>query len=446
MVAGPRPDRPAPGQSGTRRPPDHRSDGGRTVAPCPPGSPHTPTSTPTTAPSTTWPHLVATVTPPGACPQRGRDRARGRGLRRRRRAHGGRRPGSPPGADGRDRVGAAPTAPASSHPQRRRARRPRSHHRRRSDSSSTSSAAVPRPRATSSRRPVPTTASGTRSRSSPSASPDCFVDYYASEAIALLCEAWLGPGLPGDVADQRGQPRRRRPEPAPRLPPRLHVRRERGGLPGARPLAVAAAHAAGRGGPRRHAGGVGADQAAPALAEVPAGLRGVEAARGDRTVRGRARAAAAAVGRRRVLLPGRVPRRRHQPHRRREADGQPVAGVERLRSHDGVDRPGADDTGRSTRCCRHRRAAGWSEGRLAAAIAACAEGYAFPTNLDRDPPDRRPRPALAGRRAAPSARTRAGPTTSSPTPSPPTTTAAARPEPFTFLAFRAAGPAARCRG
>ena len=33
-----------------------------------------------------------------------------------------------------------------------------------------------------------------------------------------------------------------------------------------------------------------------------------------------------------------------------------------------------------------RRDAGWAPGRLAAAIAACAEGYAFPTNLDRDPP------------------------------------------------------------
>jgi ectoine hydroxylase-related dioxygenase (phytanoyl-CoA dioxygenase family) len=33
-----------------------------------------------------------------------------------------------------------------------------------------------------------------------------------------------------------------------------------------------------------------------------------------------------------------------------------------------------------------RRDAGWPPGPLSAAIAACAEGYAFPTNLDRDPP------------------------------------------------------------
>jgi len=35
---------------------------------------------------------------------------------------------------------------------------------------------------------------------------------------------------------------------------------------------------------------------------------------------------------------------------------------------------------------RARRAAGWSETKLAAAVAACAEGYAFPTDLDRNPP------------------------------------------------------------
>lgn len=35
---------------------------------------------------------------------------------------------------------------------------------------------------------------------------------------------------------------------------------------------------------------------------------------------------------------------------------------------------------------RARKAAGWSEHELKTVIAACAEGYAFPTNLDRDPP------------------------------------------------------------
>lgn len=33
-----------------------------------------------------------------------------------------------------------------------------------------------------------------------------------------------------------------------------------------------------------------------------------------------------------------------------------------------------------------RKAAGWSDHELKTVIAACAEGYAFPTNLDRDPP------------------------------------------------------------
>jgi ectoine hydroxylase-related dioxygenase (phytanoyl-CoA dioxygenase family) len=35
---------------------------------------------------------------------------------------------------------------------------------------------------------------------------------------------------------------------------------------------------------------------------------------------------------------------------------------------------------------RERKAAGWSDQELKTVIAACAEGYAFPTNLDRDPP------------------------------------------------------------
>ena len=35
---------------------------------------------------------------------------------------------------------------------------------------------------------------------------------------------------------------------------------------------------------------------------------------------------------------------------------------------------------------RERKAAGWSDHELKTVIAACAEGYAFPTNLDRDPP------------------------------------------------------------
>lgn len=35
---------------------------------------------------------------------------------------------------------------------------------------------------------------------------------------------------------------------------------------------------------------------------------------------------------------------------------------------------------------RRRRQTGWSEAALAQVIASSAEGYAFPTNLDRDPP------------------------------------------------------------
>ena len=48
------------------------------------------------------------------------------------------------------------------------------------------------------------------------------------------------------------------------------------------------------------------------------------------------RAAAAGEGRRGVLQPGAVPRRGHQPLDRRQADGQPAAGVVRVRPGDGA--------------------------------------------------------------------------------------------------------------
>ena len=40
------------------------------------------------------------------------------------------------------------------------------------------------------------------------ADPAVFADYYANDVIALISEAWLGPGLPGHLPGQRGQPRR----------------------------------------------------------------------------------------------------------------------------------------------------------------------------------------------------------------------------------------------
>ena len=65
-----------------------------------------------------------------------------------------------------------------------------------------------------------------------------------------------GPGLPDDRAGQRCPPRRRRTAPAPRLPPRLPLRRRGGALPAPDAPGVSAAHPAGRRRPLRHGGRV----------------------------------------------------------------------------------------------------------------------------------------------------------------------------------------------
>ena len=57
----------------------------------------------------------------------------------------------------------------------------------------------------------------------------------------------------------------------------------------------------------------------------------------------------------------------------------------RVRPRDGERRPGRDEPRRCTRCSR-RKATGASERGLRNVVAASAEGYAFPTNLDRDQP------------------------------------------------------------
>ena len=59
--------------------------------------------------------------------------------------------------------------------------------------------------------------------------------------------------LPGDLAGQRREPRRRGADRAPRLPPRVPVGRTVRSVPAARARAVAGADAPGRGRPRRHA-------------------------------------------------------------------------------------------------------------------------------------------------------------------------------------------------
>ena len=87
-----------------------------------------------------------------------------------------------------------------------------------------------------------------------------------------------------------------------------------------------------------------------------------------------------------VLQSGAVPWRRQQPVDRHPPHGQPAAGVVRVWPGDGERRPHADERGAlsGARKC-------WQSGAITDATAATpsprrAEGYSFPTNLDRDPP------------------------------------------------------------
>ena len=83
--------------------------------------------------------------------------------------------------------------------------------------------------------------------------------------------------------------------------------------------------------------------------------------------------------------PGAVPRRRHERLDHRPADGQPPPGVLALRPSHGDRRPRRDVPGPVPGVAREK-AAGVPDSALDNVIAASAEGYAFPTNLDRDQP------------------------------------------------------------
>ena len=171
--------------------------------------------------------------------------------------------------------------------------------------------------------------------------PEAFVDYYANDVIALVSARLARPRLPGHLAGQRRPPGRPGAGPAPRLPPRLPRQRGRRAVPDARAPALAGAHPAGRGGAlatcRSRAG---RRCTCPTRTST---LPGYLAWRRDDfrgLLRRAPRPAAAAQGRRRVLQPGAVPRRRLERLGRHPADGQPAAGLLGVRPGDGAGRPG----------------------------------------------------------------------------------------------------------
>ena len=188
------------------------------------------------------------------------------------------------------------------------------------------------------------------------ASPECFVDYYSSASIALASEAWLGPGYqitsqinivnPGGVAQS---PHRdyhlgfMSDEAAAAFPVHTHLLSPLLTLQGA----VAHCDMPVESGPTK---------VLPHSHKYPPGLRGLEAARGDRAVRGEPRPAPARAGRRRVLQPGRLPRRRFEPHRPPAPHGQPAPGGQRVRPLHRGRRPRPHERSPCTRrCWRVRR-------------------------------------------------------------------------------------------
>ena len=216
--------------------------------------------------------------------------------------------------------------------------------------------------------------------------PEAFADYYANDVLALVCAAWLGPGyqVTSQVNVVNPGGRRQVAHRDYHLGFMSHDQSPR--LPGARAPPVAGADPAGRGRPLRHAGRDRPDDVPAALAEVRPGYLAFRPARVHRVLRRPPRPAAAGQGRRGVLQPRPVPRRRHQPLRRRPPDGQPAAGVLRVRPGDGDASTGPRCARRSTRRCARRKAGGAAEQELRNVVAASAEGYAFPTNLDLDQP------------------------------------------------------------
>ena len=114
--------------------------------------------------------------------------------------------------------------------------------------------------------------------------PAVFAAYYGNEIVALVSEAWLGPGLPDHLADQRGQSGRSRAVAAPRLPPRLPGTGGDRALSGPRASALAGPDAPGRGRPLRHAGRDRPDPLSALLANIPSGLSRHRESRSSATI------------------------------------------------------------------------------------------------------------------------------------------------------------------
>ena len=214
--------------------------------------------------------------------------------------------------------------------------------------------------------------------------PEVFTDYYANNLIAAVCRAWLGPGYqvtsqinvvnPGGAAQTAHRD--------------YHLgfaSAERAAVPGARAPAVAGAHSAGRGGAHPHAGRDRPDHVLAALAEVPARLPGLAAARVPGVLRGAPRAAAAGQGDAVFFNPAVF----HAADANRTAAVKRMANLLQVSSAFGRAMEAVDRSAMSVAVLPALLAMaddGASPAMIANVIAAGAEGYAFPTNLDLDQP------------------------------------------------------------
>ena len=172
--------------------------------------------------------------------------------------------------------------------------------------------------------------------------PAVFVDYYANDVIALVSEAWLGPGYqvtsqvnvvnPGGQAQsahrdyhlgfQTNDVAEQYPAHVHRLSPVLTLQG-----------AVAHTDMPVESGPTQYL---------PHSQKYEPGYLAWRRPEFREHFEATLRAAGAGQGRCRLLQPGAVPRSRHQPVGRHPSDGEPAAGVVGVRPRDGVGGPGED--------------------------------------------------------------------------------------------------------
>lgn len=215
--------------------------------------------------------------------------------------------------------------------------------------------------------------------------PEAFARYYANPVFAWIAEAWLGPAYqmtaqvnvvnPGGAAQAPHRDYHLGFRAGPTAPP-IRAR-----APDVGPLDLA-----GRRRPLRHAARIGAHPIPALFAALPGRLSCLAAAAFPRLLRTALRAAAAVPRRRRLLQPRPVPCGRPQPL----VNIRRMANLLQVSSPFGRAMEALDRRAMSAALYPALQAlcvqGDLDERGASHAIAACAEGYAFPSNLDRDQP------------------------------------------------------------